>query len=174
MSRLYLDAYHEAVDWFLERDLRAWGELLARHHASLRRPYAKDWRPAAYRSAMMTGTTNGLARASGRAFSDSPSYASGRAAWDALSLARSTCSSWSLPGGARCQHFRRQQIDAALALLNENDSPTASQTDQPIFRELPFEPYPHPARTWWSTFGRQPPIHSRPSSGSGLHRCQSK
>lgn len=33
MSNLYLDAYDAAV-------LRFWGEMLSRHHASLRRPYA--------------------------------------------------------------------------------------------------------------------------------------
>lgn len=33
MSRIYLDAYDAAV-------LRFWRELLSRHHASLRRPYA--------------------------------------------------------------------------------------------------------------------------------------
>lgn len=33
---LYLEAYDAAV-------LRYWGEMLARHHRSLRRPYARDW-----------------------------------------------------------------------------------------------------------------------------------
>jgi len=32
---LYLEAYDAAV-------LRYWGEMLARHHASLRRPYARE------------------------------------------------------------------------------------------------------------------------------------
>ena len=36
MTNVYLEAYDAAV-------LRYWGEMLARHHRSLRRPYARDW-----------------------------------------------------------------------------------------------------------------------------------
>jgi hypothetical protein len=42
---LYVDAYNEAAGRHFERDLQAWAELLSRHHATLRRPWARDRAP---------------------------------------------------------------------------------------------------------------------------------
>lgn len=42
---LYVDAYNEAAGRHFEHDLQAWAELLSRHHATLRRPWARDRAP---------------------------------------------------------------------------------------------------------------------------------
>lgn len=42
---LYVEAYNAAVGRFFERDLRAWGDMLSRRHAALRRPWARDRPP---------------------------------------------------------------------------------------------------------------------------------